>query len=370
MSVEQKDVQKRTGISRRGFVQLSAGLAGVSLFASSPLLHCAPEAVSGMVYRRLGRTEFKVSEIGMGGHFDGPKWRDKNSKDQGQRDAVLRECIKHGVNFLDTNADYERTALGTSLAQVPEIRDKLFVVADINDKNGTADEIYDFLLKSMDDQLRQLQVSCADVMRFTTVIRRTAPDKCEAAIRAFKLLKKQGKTRFLAFSQHDPDLLLEWVNKYDEIDIIYVPYNYFASKADQELFPAAKKKDLGIIVIKPFNKGTIFDPRLAELVRGSGARSVMERAEKEKQSRSPEDLTRGTNLTLAQASLKFILSRSEISTVIPGMETVDEVRENMKMAGAGKQLGVSENEMLEHYAAHFEEALPDDYRWLGHWKHA
>jgi len=91
MSVEDKDVQPRTGISRRGFVQgLSAGLAGASLFANSPLLRCAPEAVGGMVYRRLGRTEFKVSEIGMGGHFDGPKWRDKNSKDQGQRDAVLR----------------------------------------------------------------------------------------------------------------------------------------------------------------------------------------------------------------------------------------------------------------------------------------
>jgi len=371
MSLEDKDVQPRTGISRRGFVQgLSAGLAGVSLFASSPLLHCAPEAVGEMVYRRLGRTDFKVSEIGMGGHFDGPNWKTKNSKDQSRRDAVLRECIKHGVNYLDTNADYERTALGISLAQVPEIRDKVFVVADINDKEGSADDIYNFLVTSMDEQLRMLQVSCADVMRFTTVVRKTSPEKCEAAIRAFKLFKKQGKARFLAFSQHDPDLLLEWVNRYDEIDIIYVPYNYFASKAEQELFPAAKKKDLGIIVIKPFNKGTIFDPRLAELIRGGGARSVLERAEKEKQSRSPEDLTRGTNLTLAQASLRFILSRPEVSTVIPGMETVEEVSENLKVAGTGKQFGMTENQVLERYAAHFEKALPDGYRWLGDWKHA
>jgi aryl-alcohol dehydrogenase-like predicted oxidoreductase len=309
-----------------------------------------------------------VSEIGLGGHFDGPNWRKKNSRDQGQRDAVLKECIKLGVNYLDTNADYERTALGISLAQAPEIREKVLVVADINDRDGSADDIYSFLLTSMDEQLRMLQVPLADVMRFTTVVRRTSSEKCEAAIRAFRLFKKQGKARFLAFSQHDPDLLLEWINRYDEIDIIYVPYNYFANRAEQELFPAAKKKEIGIVVIKPFNKGTIFDPRLEELIRGGGARSVLERSEQEKQSRSPEDLTRGTDLTLAQASLRFILSRPQVSTVIPGMETVEEVRENLKVAGSGAQSGTGENQLLERCAAHFERALPDGYRWLGNWR--
>lgn len=356
-------------ITRRDFVRdLSAGLAGVSLHSSFGLHAPYFEAGTKMAYRRLGRTGFQVSEIGLGGHFDGPNWRAKNSKEQSRRDLIFEECVKRGVNYLDTNTENERQSLALSLKRMPQIRERVLVVADVNDQDSPADAIYDFLLVSVEEQLQNLQLPYVDVLRFTTVARKSPPERCEAAIKAFTKIKREGKAKYLAFSQHDPDLLLEWVNRYDEIDIIYVPYNYFAGKADRELFSAAGRKDLGIIVIKPFNKGTIFDPRLAALVQGSGARSVIERAENEKQSRTPEELTRGNNLTLAQASLRFILSRPEVSTVIPGMETVDEVRENLNVAGTGSQFGMSERRVLDLYAARVQNALPENYRWLNDWR--
>ena len=245
----------------------------------------------------------------------------------------------------------------------------MLVVADVNDKDGSPQDTYRSMMTSVTEQLHNLQLPCVDVLRFTTVVRNTAPAKCEAAIRAFKQIKKQGKARYLAFSQHDPNIMLEWIERYEEIDIVYMPYNYFASKADQELFPLARKKDLGIVVIKPFNKGTIFDPRLAQLIKGSGSLSVLGRAEKEGEGRNPEDLTRGTGLTLAQASLRFILSRPEVSTVIPGMETVEEVRENLK-AAHGAACGPAEKRLLAGYCGHCKNALPLDYRWLCDWRRA
>ena len=371
MKLDHGNERRTSAMDRRTFVaSVSLGLAGASRLANSPLLPLVSAGDSKMVYRRLGRTAFHVSEIGLGGHYDGPNWKAKNSKDQQQRDAVFTECIKRGVNYFDTNTDYERQSLANSLKAMPEIREKVFIVADINDKEGSKEEIYRFVLDSMDVQLRVMQLPRVDVMRFTTVARKTPPEKCEAAIKAFQEVKKAGKARYLAFSQHDPDLLLQWINRYDEIDIIYVPYNYFASKADQGLFSAARKKDIGIIVIKPFNKGTIFDPSVAAAIQGKGIRSVLERAEQEKQTRRSEDLVRGASLTLAQASLRFILSHPDISTVIPGMETADEVRENLAMAGAGPEYGKQDLALLDHCAKHFAECLPKSYQWLKNWKPA
>ncbi len=377
-----KDENKPTKgeLSRRDFLKdISFGVAGVSIFANQMSyagLHMfgdkghSEEKEFKMAYRRLGRTGLMVSEIGLGGHYDGPNWREKQSKEQWQREAVFKECLRWGINYFDTNAEYERKSFGLALKSTPELRDKIFIVTDINDRKETDQDTYDFLMQKIDEQLNNLQLPYVEVLRFTTVIKRTPPERLEAAIKAFKQIKKAGKAKFLAVAQHDPALLLEWINKYDEIDIIYMPYNYFASKAEEELFPAAKKKDIGIVVIKPFNKGTIFDPKLLETMKfGSGSRSVIERAEREKNERTPDDLTKGTDLTLAQASLRYILSNENISIVIPGMETIDEVRENISVAGSNK-FGRLEQKILEKYSDHFHEVLPENYQWLKCWRHA
>jgi aryl-alcohol dehydrogenase-like predicted oxidoreductase len=366
-------------LSRREFLRdASLGMAGVSIIASqmscASLRLCgnrkhAEEKESRMVYRRLGRTGLSVSEIGLGGHYDGPNWQEKQSKEQWQREAVFKECLKYGINYFDTNDENERKSFGLALKSMPEIREQIFIVTDINDRKETGEDTYDFLMQKIAEQLTNLQLPHVDILRFTTVIKRTPPERLEAAIKAFRQIKKAGKAKFLAVAQHDPELLLEWISKYDEIDIIYMPYNYFASKAEEELFPAAKRKDIGVVVIKPFNKGTIFDPKLLETMKfGSGSRSVIERAEQEKKERTPGDLTKGTNLTLAQASLRYILSNENVSAVIPGMETVDEVRENIKVAGA--KFGRLEHDILNRYAAHWQKALPENYQWLNEWRHA
>jgi aryl-alcohol dehydrogenase-like predicted oxidoreductase len=379
MDVKDNFTPTKEKLSRREFLRnASLSMAGVSIIANqlscTSLRLCgnrkhAEEKESRMVYRKLGRTGLIVSEIGLGGHCDGPQWQEKRSKEQWQRDAVFKECLRWGINYFDTNAENERKSLGLALKGMTEIREQIFIVTDINDRKETSQDTYNFMIQKIDEQLTNLQLSYVDILRFTTVIKRTPPERLEAAIKAFKQIKKAGKAKFLAVAQHDPELLLEWISKYDEIDVIYMPYNYFASKAEEELFPVAKRKDIGVVVIKPFNKGTIFDPKLLETMKfGSGSRSVIERAEQEKKERTPGDLTKGTSLTLAQASLRYILSNENISAVIPGMETVDEVRENVKVAGT--KFGRLERDILKRYAAHWRKALPENYQWLNEWRHS
>lgn len=378
--MKNKDKTNRNSreFGRREFIKkASLGAAGMGMLAGE--LSCSGLNVFGrnrgknleasqMRFRRLGRTEVMVSEIGLGGHYNGPRWQDKKSKEQWQRVAVFKECLKNGINLFDTNTEYERESLGKILQLIPEFREKLYIVTDINDQQQTSSETYDYLMKMIDAQLVTLQLSKIDILRFTTVIKKTPPERLEAAFKAFHKMKREGKVRYFAVSQHDPELLMKWVNKYDEIDIIYVPYNYFAPRAEDELFDAAKKKDMGIVIIKPFNKGTIFNPELADLIEGSGSRSILDRVEQEKEQRTPESLIQGTNLTLAQASLSYILTNESVSTVIPGMETVEEVRENVSIVGS--KFGNLERSLLDKYATKITDALPPNYRWLNHWCHA
>ncbi len=378
MKNKDKTNRNSRAFGRREFIKkASLGATGIGILTSE--LSCSginifskktgkKKEAGPMLYRRLGRTDLMVSEIGLGGHYNGPKWQEKKSNEQWQREAVFRECLKNGINLFDTNTEYERESLGKILQLIPEFREELYIVTDINDQEQTGSEIYDYLMEMIDVQLNNLQLPSVDILRFTTVIKKTPSERLEAAFKAFHKMKKDGKVKYLALSQHDPELLTKWVNKYDEIDIIYVPYNYFAPRAEDELFKTAKKKDMGIVIIKPFNKGTIFNPELADLIVGSGSRSILDRVEQEKEQRTPESLIQGTNLSLAQASLGYILANESISTVIPGMETVEEVRENVSIVGS--KFGNLERSLLDKYTTKITDALPPNYRWLNHWCHA
>ena len=385
--MRKKDQHKLTGeeLSRRDFLKdVSLGVVGVGILTSQ--LSCSGLQVFGvrgdsreekfkMAYRKLGRTGLMVSEIGLGGHFRGTDWEntweDISPEQKQQRVAVFKECLKWGINYFDTNYEFERKLLGLALKSVPGIREKIIIETDINDFSAnTGQEVYDLMMKMIDVQLNNLQLPYVDVLRFTAVNKRTTPERLEGAIRGFIDLKRDGKVKFLAVSQHNPDVLLEWINKYDEIEIIYVIYNYFASLAEEELFPEAKKKDLGVVIIKPFNKGTIFDPKLSESIKEwQFVRSQVERLGDKQKDRTRKDLIQGTNLTLAQAGLRYILSNEAVSTVIPGMDNVDHVRENVRVVGDTK-FGNLDRGILEQYVAHFENVLPADYSWLTKWKRA
>lgn len=378
---EHESTQKE--LNRRDFLKdMSLSVAGMGMLTGqlscSRLCALVAKSDSGeqnMKYRRLGRTGLMVSEIGLGGHFSGTEWDSKweqiSDQAQKQREAVFREALKCGINFFDTNYEYERISLGMAMKHVPHSREKIYVETDINDRGKTAQETYDYLMKKIDEQLYKLQLPYVDILRFSTVKKKTPLEEVEAAIKAFKQIKKDGKAKFFAVAQHDPELLLEWINKFDEIEIIYTPYNYFAPKAEQALFPAARDKDIGVVVIKPFNKGSIFNPDLSKHMREERNSYFTKKAKvkEEKKERTIGDLTKNKNITLAQASLQYILSNQNVSIVIPGMDNVDQVRENVSIAG-GSKFGMQERGILEQYVGCFENVLPENYQWLKEWKNA
>jgi predicted aldo/keto reductase-like oxidoreductase len=86
-----------------------------------------------------------------------------------------------------------------------------------------------------------------------------------------------------------------------------IPYNYHLQEARDALFPLCKALNIGVVVMKPFNWPYYGLPFTYFC---------------------PPNLDTG-GYTSAQTSLKWILKASEVSTIVPGTNTLAELAENL-----------------------------------------
>ncbi len=326
---------------RRDVLRAGCGVAAARALPAAPAGEIRNRAPS-MKYRPLGRTGLMLSEIGLGAHYHAPGWEKKGAKLPGRRKEIVAKALELGVNFFDNCIDEERETLGAALEPY---RGRVFTMADVNAlvgrRQGTAEDFRAEFLHN----LQVLRMDSVDLYRFNN---NNQKDEItfkltEEAYRAFERLRGEGKTRHFAVSGHDPVQMLKCIQRYGFIEAFYLPFNYVTQGAAAELFPAAKQKGVGVIVIKPFMFGAFFklpagDPTLAGMVRRR-------------------------NESLAQANLRFILANDAVTTVIPGMQTVEEVTANVGALEKGAPER-ADLELLESAREHACSSLPRGYRWL------
>ena len=88
--------------TRRQFLHVSAaGIAGASLAAGLGGELPAAEPKNGMPYRRFGKTDEKLSLLGVGGYHIG-------MCAESEAIRIIHEAIDGGVNFLDNAWEYHK----------------------------------------------------------------------------------------------------------------------------------------------------------------------------------------------------------------------------------------------------------------------
>jgi aryl-alcohol dehydrogenase-like predicted oxidoreductase len=121
---------------------------------------------------------------------------------------------------------------------------------------------------------------------------------------------------------------------------VQVIYNVFDQSPEDELFPACREHDVGVIARVPLDEGGLTgridadtefegDDFRAHYFRGDRKREVHERA-----SAIAADLEIEQD-RLAETALRFILSEPAVSTVIPGMRSLRNVERNVAASDAG-----------------------------------
>jgi len=299
--------------------------------------------------RRLGRTGLSVSEIGYGAWgIGGDMWLGAQDDESVQ---ALHRAIDLGLNFIDTALAYGRGHSEQLVGQVVRERDERIVVASkIPPKNLAwpapdgidPDEAFpaDHVRKCTERTLSNLGMDVLDVQQFHVwsdewVGRGSWLEGVEA-------LKNEGLIRFFGVSinDHQPGNAVKLVET-GVVDTVQVIYNVFDQSPEDELLAACERNDVGVIVRVPFDEGALTgrigpDSEFPDgdfrndYFRGDRLQQVDEHV-----SAVLEDLGI-TREQLPEVALRYILSRPEVSTVIPGMRTVRNVERNCAVGdGAG-----------------------------------
>ncbi|MFQ5801621.1 MAG: aldo/keto reductase [Candidatus Methylomirabilales bacterium] len=300
-----------------------------------------------MQYRRLGRTNLEVSEIGFGAWGIGKGWWGETDDRLSIR-ALLRAC-ELGITFIDTAYGYgeghsERLiakAFQEYRGRVPVATKVPLKTPDWPPKPGTrAKEAFPapWIIEHTEKSLRNLRTDCLDLQQLH-IWRDEWLQETEWQ-EAVEQLKRQGKIRFFGVSliDHAPETGLGIIRS-GIVDTVQVIYNIFDQSPAKELFPLCQQADVGVIARVPLDEGGLtgklrpdmpLDPDTFQgyYFRGERLKETCARVERLK-----IFLRTGVE-TLPKLALKFCLSHPPVSTVIPGMRRPDHVEENCAASDA------------------------------------
>jgi len=301
-----------------------------------------------MKYRKLGRTNFEISEMGYGAWgIGGTQWLG-GTDDESL--AALRRAIELGLNFIDTALAYGAGHSEQLVGRVVrEAGHRIYVATKVPPKNqlwparpGIGIEQvfpYDYILRSAERSLKHLGVDTIDLLQLHVWNPEwIARDEWR---RAFEELQRSGKVRAVGVSinDHQPDSALEIVET-GLIDTVQVIYNIFDQSPERSLFPLAMARDIGVIARVPLDEGSLTG-KIDENTRFAPGdfRVGYFRGDRKKQVREHvESLLRDLGVDAArlpEIALRFCLSHPAVSTVIPGMRSLRNAEANCAVPDQG-----------------------------------
>jgi len=308
--------------------------------------------------RRLGRTGFEVSELGLGG------WRFTAEFDVPRAEAyrILDEAYAAGVNFVDTAASY---GCGESQELIgrwqPGADKKLLVCTKIGLLEHTmlrnvAERAYQdegLLSRLVEHNMHLLRQDTLDVLLVHEpdnpqwgFDRRTGD---APVTRVLERLKREGVVKAIGLGGEDKDLIADLVET-DRFDVVlsFMHYDLAVQDIRERLLPAIERHDVGLIVGGPYRQGVLSKRLPLELIA-----EKRRKAETQKPFPGNPDYPWGyepvvldkleelyalcdeSGMDLPEMGLRYLLSDSAVSTVIPGPESLKDLRLNLQAAAKG-----------------------------------
>jgi aryl-alcohol dehydrogenase-like predicted oxidoreductase len=300
-----------------------------------------------MKYRKLGRTGFDIGDIahglwGMGG------WSGSNDRDSLE---ALQLAVDLGCNFFDSAWGYGEgksdALLGQTIASNKKKR--LFAASKIPPKNlrwpalpnYKYHDVFppDHVFKYADLIRKQLGTDSIDVLQFHVWDDSwtNEPDFRDTV----EKLKSDGTIRAfgLSLNRWEPWNGIKALRT-GLVDAVQVIYNIFDQAPEDELFPACRELNVGVIARVPLDEGGLSgkltkdtkfpkDDWRSGYFNPENLANTVDRAEKLKK-------ILPTGMTLAEMAVRFVLSNPVVSTQIIGMRKLEHVRQNISFSDTGK----------------------------------
>ena len=223
-----------------------------------------------MRYRRFGRTDLQMPVFSCGGMRYQHKWQDVPWSEvppegQANLEATIHRALALGIHHIETARGYgsSEMQLGPVLAQFP--REKLIVQTKVA-PFATQKEFLDTFNRSMD----HLRLDHVDLLSLHGINNRQLLDwslRKGGCVEAMRQLQREGRALHVGFSTHaTTDIILDAVRS-DEFDYVNLHW-YFVNDLNWIAVEEAAKRDMGLFIISPNDKGGKLyapPPKLVEL---------------------------------------------------------------------------------------------------------
>lgn len=293
-----------------------------------------------MKYRRFGKTDWQVAEIGYG-MWGLAGWT--GTEEQEMLNALQRS-VELGCNFFDTawayGAGVSEKILGRLIDQNTGVT--LYAASKIAPKNlkwpsQRGFEIKDvfpaeYIEMATNKSLRNLGLEQLDLMQFHVWEDDWATN--EEWQRTIENLTAQGKVAHwgISINRWEPWNAIKTLET-KKISAVQVIYNIFDQNPEDELFPACERLDVGIIARVPFDEGTLTGTFTKETTfPANDWRSTYFVPENLNSSVDHADALKPlvpSGMTMAEMALRFILENKQVATTIPGMRQLRNVEMNI-----------------------------------------
>lgn len=285
-----------------------------------------------MQYRKFGQLDFDVSTLGFGCMrlpvTEGEIGERSANVDEEKAIHMIRYAIDQGVNYFDTayiyNHGRSEEILGKALKD--GYREKVKIATKIpfwQAKNQ------DDLERMLDEELKRLDVDYIDMyllhmlshMNWNMVKELKVLDFLDKA-------KAEGKIKHVGFSFHDGlHLLKEIIDTYDW-EFCYIQLNYLDENYQAGL-PGVKyahEKGLAVVVMEPLRGGNLVKV-VPEDVQKIWDQAVIKR-------------------TPAEWGLRWVANHPEVSAVLSGMSSMDQVKENIEIFNEATHSSLTKEELM------------------------
>ena len=312
-------------MDRRVFLKGGVGLMAAGAMAAaariSPAWAAAQEPSNirnfhpEMRYRPHGLTGVAVSALGFG-MLRLPLLADGKTVDEARTIAMLRHAIDHGLNYVDTGYVYlgGQSEAVTGKALAGGYRDRIWLTS--KSPWWIMERPEDFE-RFFDESRRRLQTDVIDFYHIHMIMHRGWKEK----VVPFRLidrmmeLKARGAIRFAGFSFHDgAPLFKRVVDANPGWDFCLIQQNYLDTEHEAGLVGLnyAAANGMGVSIMEPLRNGFLVKPPAM-------VQAVLDAAPR----RRPP----------VEWAFDYLWNRPEVSVVVSGMASMQNVRDNLAYAG-------------------------------------
>lgn len=284
-----------------------AGAAGLVMGPS--MLAAADTGRQEMPHRPLGKHDPRVSLLCVGGfHLGKPD-------DPQVAVRIVREAIDNGATFMDNAWDYHHGESEKRMGRALQdgYREKAFLMTKHHGRDKKT------AMKQLEDSLQRLKTDHIDLWQFHEIVYDDDPEMLFApkgGIEAADLAKKQGKVRYIGFTGHKKPLLhlqmLAYGYPFDAVQMPLNPFDVHYRSFQKWVLPVLLKRGVAPLAMKTRGGGKLLTSGLV----------------------NPEELWR------------YVISLP-VTTVVSGMESVDLLRDNLRMARELKPMDEQERKQIE-----------------------